>query len=51
VKPETYLAANVPIGATTGFVAVTTPNGTLKSNKPFRVTSQIFGFSPTTAQL
>ena len=33
----TYLTAVVPKGATTGFVTVTTPNTTLKSNKKFRV--------------
>jgi uncharacterized repeat protein (TIGR03803 family) len=34
---DTYLTAIVPQGATTGFVMVTTPNGTLKSNKKFQV--------------
>jgi len=37
VKSDTYLTATVPGGATTGFVAVSTPSGTLKSNVPFRV--------------
>jgi len=37
VKSDTYLTATVPAGATTGFVTVTTPTGTLTSNKPFRV--------------
>jgi len=37
VKSDTYLTATVPTGATTGFVTVTTPSGTLTSNKPFRV--------------
>jgi uncharacterized repeat protein (TIGR03803 family) len=37
VKSATYLTATVPNGATTGFVTVTTPGGTLKSNKKFRV--------------
>ena len=37
VKSRTYLTAIVPSGATTGFVTVTTSNGTLKSNKKFRV--------------
>ena len=47
VKSETYLTATVPAGATTGFVRVATPSGTLKSNQKFRVTPQIFSFSPT----
>lgn len=38
IKSNTYLTATVPSGATTGFVTVTTPDGTLKSNKTFRVT-------------
>jgi hypothetical protein len=34
---DTYLPALVPNGATTGFVTATTPSGTVKSNKQFRV--------------
>jgi uncharacterized repeat protein (TIGR03803 family) len=37
VERDTYLKATVPSGATTGFVTVTTPSGTLTSNKEFRV--------------
>jgi uncharacterized repeat protein (TIGR03803 family) len=37
VVSSTYLTAKVPSGATTGFVTVTKPTGTLKSNKKFRV--------------
>ena len=37
VVSDTYLTAKVPSGATTGFVTVTTPSGTLTSNKVFRV--------------
>jgi uncharacterized repeat protein (TIGR03803 family) len=33
----TAIAATVPTGATSGPVQVVTPNGTLDSNKPFRV--------------
>jgi uncharacterized repeat protein (TIGR03803 family) len=33
----TYLTAIVPSGATTGFVTVDTPSGTLTSNKQFRI--------------
>jgi uncharacterized repeat protein (TIGR03803 family) len=47
VKSGAYLMAVVPNGATTGFVRVTTSSGTLTSNKKFRVTPQITGFSPT----
>jgi uncharacterized repeat protein (TIGR03803 family) len=47
VKSDTYLTATVPAGATTGYITVTTPGGTLKSNKIFRVVPQIFSFSPT----
>jgi len=37
VKSPTMIFANVPTGATSGYVTVTTANGTLKSNAPFRV--------------
>lgn len=37
VKSGTYLTAQVPSGATTGFVTITTSSGTLQSNKIFRV--------------
>lgn len=38
VKSDTYLTAIVPSGATTGAVVVTTPSGTLTSDKSFVVT-------------
>jgi hypothetical protein len=41
------LTAVVPAGATTGYVTVTTPSGTLKSNRKFLVTPTITEFSPT----
>lgn len=37
VKSDTYLVATVPPGATTGYVTVMTPTGTLTSNKKFVV--------------
>jgi uncharacterized repeat protein (TIGR03803 family) len=37
VKSDTYLVATIPPGATTGYVTVTTPTGTLTSNKKFVV--------------
>jgi uncharacterized repeat protein (TIGR03803 family) len=37
VVSDTYLTAKVPDGATTGFVTVATPSGTLTSNQVFRV--------------
>ena len=47
VLSNTYLKATVPAGATTGKITVTEPGSTLKSNKIFYVTPQIFSFSPT----
>jgi uncharacterized repeat protein (TIGR03803 family) len=37
VVSDTHIKATVPLGATTGFVTVTTPSGMLTSNVPFRV--------------
>jgi hypothetical protein len=37
VKSDTLILATVPSGATTGYVSVVTPTGTLTSNVPFRV--------------
>jgi hypothetical protein len=37
VVSDTFINATVPPGATTGFVKVVTPSGTLTSNVPFRV--------------
>jgi len=34
---DTFIKATVPVGATTGYVTVTTPSGTLTSNVPFNV--------------
>lgn len=47
VVSDTYLTATVPADATSGFVTVTTPGGTLKSNKKFLVKPQITSFSPS----
>jgi len=37
VASDTYLTAKIPTGATTGYVTVTTPSGTLKSATKFKV--------------
>ena len=37
VIQPTYIEATVPVGATTGYITVTTSKGTLKSNKRFVV--------------
>ena len=37
VVSDTFIEATVPSGATTGYVTVTTPSGTLTSNVPFHV--------------
>lgn len=37
VVSDTFLRATIPSGATTGYVTVTTPGGTLTSNVPFQV--------------
>jgi uncharacterized repeat protein (TIGR03803 family) len=47
VESDTFLRPTVPAGATTGFITVTTPGGTLTSNQVFRVTPQILSFNPS----
>ena len=37
IVSDTFMTAVVPSGATTGPVVVTTPNGTLTSNKSFQI--------------
>jgi uncharacterized repeat protein (TIGR03803 family) len=37
VVSDTFIKATIPSGATTGYVTVTTPSGTLTSNVPFQV--------------
>lgn len=37
VASDTHIIANIPQGATSGYVTVTTPSGVLTSNVPFRV--------------
>jgi uncharacterized repeat protein (TIGR03803 family) len=37
VVSDTYIQATVPVGASSGYVTVTTPSGTLTSNVPFHV--------------
>jgi len=46
VASDTYLTATVPDGAGSGLIRVTTPGGTLPSNKIFRVTPQLLSFDP-----
>jgi uncharacterized repeat protein (TIGR03803 family) len=51
VVSDTYLTAVVPATATTGSVTVTTPGGTLTSNKIFRVNPVILSFNPTSGKV
>jgi len=46
VASDTYLTATVPNGAGTGAIRVSTPGGTLTSNKTFQVTPQLLSFDP-----
>jgi uncharacterized repeat protein (TIGR03803 family) len=51
VVSDTFIKARVPDGATSGFLAVKTPSGTLKSNRTFLVKPQIVGFSPASGMV
>jgi hypothetical protein len=46
VVSDTFIQAIVPDHATSGFLMVKTPTGTLKSNRTFLVKPQVVGFSP-----
>ena len=46
VVSDTYLTATVPAAATTGSITVTTPTGTLTSNRKFLIIPSILSFSP-----
>ena len=46
VVSSSEITAAVPTGASTGFVTVTTPSGTLTSNQQFRVTPKVTSFTP-----
>ena len=46
VVSDTYMTASVPTGATTGFVTVTTPGGSRKSNRRFLVMPTVLSFGP-----
>lgn len=50
VVSDTYLTATVPAGSS-GFVTVTTPGGTLTSNRQFFVIPIISGFSPASGPI
>lgn len=49
VVSDGYLTTTVPEGATGGLVTVTTPTGTVTSNREFLVKPQVVGFSPAGA--
>jgi uncharacterized repeat protein (TIGR03803 family) len=46
VVSDTYMTAEVPAAGTTGYVAVTTPSGTLTSSQTFKVVPVITSFTP-----
>ena len=48
VDSQTQIRANVPAGATTGKITVTTSGGTALSTNDFKVTPAITSFTPTT---
>ena len=51
VVSDTYLTAVVPSDTTAGFVTVTTPAGTLTSNRKFIVQAFIGSFNPTSGKV
>jgi uncharacterized repeat protein (TIGR03803 family) len=51
VISDTYLTATVPAAAVSGFVNITTPTGTLASNRKFFVLPSISSFTPTSGPI
>lgn len=51
VVSDTFLTATVPNGAVSGSVTITTPAAVLTTNRKFRVTPQILGFTPTSGSV
>ncbi|MBA3914914.1 MAG: IPT/TIG domain-containing protein [Acidobacteriales bacterium] len=51
VLSDTYITATVPPRATTGFVDVVGPGGSLKSDRKFRVTPVILTIAPTSGSV
>ena len=47
VSSDTFITATIPADATTGFVTVTTPSGTLTSSRQFHVVPTISSIAPT----
>jgi hypothetical protein len=47
VVSDTFMTATIPANGTTAFVSVTTPSGTLTSNRPFNLLPIINSFTPT----
>jgi len=47
IVSDTYMTAKLPATATTGYVTVTTPSGTLTSSQAFKVLPAITSFTPT----
>jgi len=50
IKSATKITAGVPAGATTGKIAVTTPDGTATSATNFKVLPTITSFSPSSGR-
>ena len=44
---DTFMTATIPANGVTGFINVTTPSGTLTSNRPFNIIPVINSFTPT----
>jgi len=47
VVNDSLITTAAPLGVRTGFVTVTSPNGTAQSPQPFYVAAEIYSFAPT----
>jgi uncharacterized repeat protein (TIGR03803 family) len=51
VYADTFMTATIPANGVSGFITVTSPSGTLTSNRPFNIAPVINSFTPTSGPI